>query len=104
MILNCEQIINFGIMPEKKFKIIFTDYDYPSIEIEKNVLEEIDCEIISLQSMDENRLIGACRDADALIIQYAPITGKVIASMEKCKVMSRYGIGVDTVDIALRQE
>lgn len=87
-------------MSEKKFKIVFTDYDYPSIEIEKNVLKEINCEIISLQSMDESILLEACRDADALIIEYAPITAKVIANMEKCKVMSRYGIGVDTVNAA----
>jgi D-3-phosphoglycerate dehydrogenase len=87
-------------MPEKKFKIIFTDYDYPSIETEKNVLKEIDCEIIDLQTLDENILLEACRDADALFVEYAPISSKVIEGMEKCKVMSRYGIGVDTIDIA----
>jgi D-3-phosphoglycerate dehydrogenase / 2-oxoglutarate reductase len=85
-------------MSEKKFSVIFTDYDYENIEIEKDVLKEIDCEIISLQSADEDILLKACRYADAIITQYAPITLKVIDSMEKCKVISRYGIGVDNIN------
>ncbi|MHB8276567.1 MAG: C-terminal binding protein [Candidatus Humimicrobiaceae bacterium] len=85
-------------MNEKKFKVVFTDYDYPDIEIEKNILSEIDCEIVSVQAKSEEQLIEACKDADALIVQYALITQKVIAKMTNCKIISRYGIGVDTID------
>ena len=81
------------------FKIVFTDYDFENINIEKEVLKDLDCEIVELQSKDENTLISSCADADALIVQYAPITSRVIENLSKCKVISRYGIGVDTIDV-----
>ena len=86
-------------MTENKFKVVFTDYDFPSMDIEKGVLSEIDCEIISPQTNNEDKLIEICKDADGLIVQYAPITEKVINSLTKCRVISRYGIGVDTIDL-----
>ncbi|MBN1298250.1 MAG: C-terminal binding protein [Actinobacteria bacterium] len=86
-------------MAERRFKVVFTDYDYPDIEIEKLLLSKIDCDIISLQTFDENKLIEGCRDADALMVQYARITQKVLDSMNKCIIISRYGIDVDSVDI-----
>ena len=80
-------------------KIVFTDYDFEDIDTEKKVFEDFDCQILELQSKDENTLIGVCSDADALIVQYAPITSRVIESMQRCKIISRYGIGVDMIDI-----
>jgi len=87
-------------MTGKRFKVVFTDYDYPNIDIEKSLLSKIDCETISLQTCEESKLIEGCRDADALMVQYAHITQKVLDSMNKCLVISRYGIGVDSVDIS----
>jgi len=81
------------------YKIVFTDYDWDSIDIERELLSEIDCEIVEAQTKDEEDLILKCADADALIVQYAPITNRVIENMKKCKVISRYGIGIDTISI-----
>jgi len=44
-------------------------------------------------------LIPHVADADALIVQWATINRKVIEAMTRCKVISRYGIGVDMVDL-----
>jgi D-3-phosphoglycerate dehydrogenase len=86
-------------MGDSKFKVVFTDFDFPSIDIEKNILSELDCEFLTPQTIsDENKLIEACRDADGLLVQYAQINEKVINSMTKCKVISRFGVGVDSVD------
>jgi len=85
-------------MVEGKFKVVFTDFDFPSIDIEKNVLSKLDCEFLTPQTSDEDKLIEACWDADGLLVQYAQITEKVIKNMTKCKVISRYGVGVDSVD------
>ncbi|MFC2159811.1 hypothetical protein ACFLQS_03745 [Actinomycetota bacterium] len=86
------------------YKIIFTDYEFGNIDIEKEFLSEFDCEIIELQSKDESTLISASSEADALIVQHAPITARVIESLNKCKVISRYGMGVDTVDLNAAKE
>jgi D-3-phosphoglycerate dehydrogenase / 2-oxoglutarate reductase len=91
-------------MNNTRVKVVFTDYDFADIDIEKEVLSQIDCEIIEANTQDENKLIEVCHDADALIIQYAPITQKVTNSLKNCKVFSRYGIGVDTIDVAAATE
>jgi len=84
---------------ENKFKIVITEYDFKDVEIEKKTLEELDCEIVETHSDDEEVIIRECANADALLIEFAPITEKVINSLNKCRVISRYGIGVDTVDL-----
>ena len=81
------------------FKVVFTDYNFSSIDIERQVLSELDCDIVEQQTKDEQTLITQCSDADGLIVQYAPLTSRVIEATTKCKVISRYGIGVDTIDI-----
>jgi len=86
-------------MADKKFKIVFTDFDFPSIDIEKGIFNELDCEIFTPQTNDEEKLIEVCKDADALLVQYAQITERIINSMAKCKVISRFGIGVDSIDL-----
>lgn len=86
-------------MKKNKYKIVYTDFEYDNIEIEKDVLKELDCEIKVLQTLKEEELIEGCRDADALMVTLAPITSKVIKELKKCKVISRCGIGVDNIDI-----
>src|SRR5690554_6230229 len=87
-------------MNDNRFKVVFTDYDFEDVAIEKEVLSQMDCDIVELQSKDEDKLTAECADADGLIVQYAPISDKVIAAMQKCKVISRYGIGVDTINLS----
>lgn len=87
-------------MSRKKFKVVVTDYEFPSFEKEKKILNEVDAELFPCQCKSEDELIEVARDADALLNMYfAPISEKVLQSLKKCKVISRYGIGVDTVDI-----
>lgn len=81
------------------FKVVFTDYNFSSIDIERQVLSELDCDIVELQTKDEQTLITQCYDADGLIVQYAPITSRVIEATTNAKVISRYGVGVDIIDI-----
>lgn len=51
------------------------------------------------QCRTEEELIEACKDADGLLNQYAQLTRRVIESLDKCKVIGRYGVGVNTVDL-----
>lgn len=52
----------------------------------------------------EQELAELCRDADGVLTVRAPITKRVIAAMERCRIIVRYGIGVDTVDIPAATE
>lgn len=80
-------------------KVVLTDHGFASIEQEKSLLAAAGCELVVLQSKDPEKLALACADADALLVQWAPINAAVIAALRHCKVIVRYGIGVDNVDL-----
>jgi len=87
-------------MNTKKFKVVVTDYEFVSLDREREILDKVDAQLIPNQCKTENDLIAAALDADALLnLYFRPISEKVLKSLKKCKVISRYGIGVDTIDI-----
>jgi D-3-phosphoglycerate dehydrogenase len=70
------------------------------LEFERGKLKEIGAELVEAPGTSEAELMEAARDADAVITCYAEVTGRVIAAMEKCKVISKTGIGVNNIDVA----
>lgn len=87
-----------------KFKVVITDADFADFDLEREELEKINAKLEIHQCKSEQEIIEATRDADGLIVQYANINRNVIESLEKCKVISRYGVGVDTLDIQAATE
>jgi len=70
----------------------------------KKVLSNIDLELLLARCHTENEVIEAAKDADGIINQYAPITRRVIESLKRCKVIARYGVGVDNIDVEAATE
>lgn len=85
-------------------KVIVTDYEYDTFDPEIKVLQEAGIELVLEQCKTEEEVIERCKDADALINQYAPISKKVIDQLDNCKVISRYGVGVNTIDLKAATE
>ena len=83
-----------------KYKVVIADDRYyPDYEAEKKVLEPAGAEVLSVRSNLESEIINAVADADGLIANLPPVTAEVINRMEKCRVISRYGVGYDNVDV-----
>ena len=81
-------------------KIAITDYSFPSLEIEEGILRPLGHEIAALKERKSAaELTTLVADADAVITQFAPVDAQVIAGMQRAKVIVRYGIGVDNVDL-----
>jgi D-3-phosphoglycerate dehydrogenase len=79
--------------------IVITDCDHPSVQIERKVLEEQGFTVVLEQCRTEEDVIEKCQEAAGIINQYAPLTEKVLSSLPNCKVIVRYGVGVDNVDL-----
>ena len=86
-------------MEQHPYRVVITDCDHGSIEEEKEEFGRVGAELILAQAQEENHLIQACREADGLLNQYAFLTRRVLENLPKCKVVSRYGVGVDSVDL-----
>ena len=80
-------------------KVVITDYQYTDIDSERRIVTEFGAELADFQCKTEEDLIAATHDADAVIVQYCQITENVLAHMEHCKVVIKYGIGVDNIDV-----
>jgi D-3-phosphoglycerate dehydrogenase / 2-oxoglutarate reductase len=86
-------------MERHPVRVVITDCDQGSIEEEKDEFAKIGSELILAQVQEERELIRACREADGLLNQYALLTRRVLENLPNCKVVSRYGVGVDSVDL-----
>ena len=80
-------------------KVVLTDYVWESLVVEKKTLEGL-ADLVPLQTKKPEEFIAQAADCDALLNTYAgPITADVMAKMPKCRIIARYGIGVDTIDL-----
>ena len=84
-----------------KFKVVITDFGEPDYTLEAEVIvaSGLDIELVRLNAKTPDELFPAVADADALIVQWVKITRPVMEQLTRCKVISRYGIGVDMVDL-----
>jgi len=83
----------------KPFTVVITDSVFPSLDIERSVLGAVGAHLTALQATREEELLEAVEDADGLLVCYAPVTQRVIERASRCRVIARYGIGVDNVDL-----
>jgi D-3-phosphoglycerate dehydrogenase / 2-oxoglutarate reductase len=82
-----------------KIRVVVTDSTFPSLDVESAILEPLGCQIVAGQWKTPAELIPAVADADHVITQFAPVNAQVVAAMQKVRVIVRYGIGVDNVDL-----
>lgn len=83
-----------------KLRVVITDHGFPNLRHEEDVLGAAGAELVVAQCKTAGDVIAAAREADALLVQWAPINAAVIAALPRCRVIVRYGIGVDNVDLA----
>jgi D-3-phosphoglycerate dehydrogenase / 2-oxoglutarate reductase len=80
-------------------KVVLTDYVWESLDVENKTLEGL-ARLVALQTKRPDDFFPEAEDCDALLNTYAgPITSEVMARMPRCKIIARYGIGVDTIDV-----
>jgi len=86
-----------------RLKVVVSDQVYPSVEIERALLAEIDADL----RIADGTVEGVAReaaDADAILNTYLPIREDLIARLPKLRIIARYGIGVDNVDLAAAEQ
>src|ERR1051325_5361931 len=80
-------------------RIVITDWTFPDLKVEEQILRAHDFELVARQCKTESDLIALCAVADAVITQFARINAAVVSAMRKAHAIVRYGIGVDNVDL-----
>jgi len=80
-------------------KIVVADCSWGSIDVERRYLPPDSC-VIGFQCKTAQEVVTACRDADAIMAEYAPLTSSVLENLSRCRIIANTAIGVDNIDIA----
>jgi len=82
-------------------KAIITDHGFPSIEIQRAIIESAGFQLEEAHPIckTEDDVIARCRDADVLLVQWAPVTRRVLQALPRVKCLVRYGVGVNNLDL-----
>ncbi len=87
------------------FKVVNVDAGPgQSLNNENEQLRPLGVEIIRGRTDTKKKLIENVRDADAILVAGTPIDREVLEGLDKCKVVVRYGVGVDNIDLTAATE
>jgi D-3-phosphoglycerate dehydrogenase len=85
--------------------VAVTDHVFPHLDQERKLLAEVGHELrVEGNATTPEEVMAAVRGADAVINCYAPVTAEVIKELEGCRIIARYGIGLDTIDVPAATE
>ena len=79
-------------------RVLFADHDYHDISLEREILDRPGIALDVAQCKTEDDVIAAAKDARGILLQYAPITERVVAALPRLGIVSRIGAGYDTID------
>src|SRR5579872_5583394 len=85
-------------------KVLVTDHTFDPLDIEQQILEPLGAVLDARQCKTAEQLLPLVADADAVLTQFSPVNAQVIAAMKRVRVIVRYGIGVDNVDLQAAKE
>ena len=85
------------------FKVVLTDQVFPDTAIEEEIFAAAGG-TLEVASGEREAVLAAAADADAVLTTYFPLARADIERLGRCRIIARYGIGVDNVDVAAALE
>jgi D-3-phosphoglycerate dehydrogenase len=82
-----------------RITIAITDSPFPSLDPAKKALARLDPEYRMANSPSADDILAVARDADAILVTYAKLSGDLLRQLTKCKAIGRFGLGVDNIDL-----
>lgn len=85
-------------------RVLIINGNYPDYQIERKILSGFSVE---LTEINDTSLIGydsLLEEADAVLVREFPLTRDTILQLKNCKIIVRYGVGVDNIDLKAAKE
>jgi D-3-phosphoglycerate dehydrogenase len=84
--------------------IVVTDHAFGGVAHEEALATRIGASLSVHQCTTEEETLDAVRQADVALVNFAPVTRRVLEGMRDTAVVIRYGIGYDNVDVEAARE
>lgn len=85
-------------------KVVITATDFPDADIERAIIEDAGHEVVVADVAAPHQIAEVAADADALLVQFASIDRDIISQLPKLRFISRYGVGIDNIDLEAASE
>ncbi len=85
-------------------QVAVTDTVFPSLDPAREALSRVDAELTLASEATVEGILEVAADADAVLVTYGQINADVIAGLNNCKAIGRFGIGTDNIDIGAAAE
>ena len=80
--------------------MVICGLDHANMAEEQDVLARAGVRLVVVPARTEAEYLERCGEADALLIQYGAVTRRVLEGLPRVRVLVRYGVGVDGIDLA----
>lgn len=82
-----------------KRRALVIDYAWPDLEIEREVLAQAGVDLIAADAGQEAELLRRAPEVDAIMVNWAPLSERVLRAAPRCRTVARYGVGVDNIAV-----
>ena len=80
-------------------RVLVTDHVFGDLETERAALAAIDCELELAPDADPETLVAKAAGAAGIMVCFAQIDARLLEAAKDCRIVARYGIGFDNVDV-----
>jgi D-3-phosphoglycerate dehydrogenase len=80
--------------------VLICGLDHTNVMEEQDVLARAGVRFEVVPARTEAEYLERCGDADGLLVQYGAVTRRVLEGLPRLRVIVRYGVGVDGIDLA----
>ena len=82
-----------------KFKVVLIEHGYAAITPEREIISAAGGELIDGENRPLEEVLRLCEEAEGILVRRLQMTAAIIKRLRRCKVILRYGVGTDNVDV-----
>lgn len=83
-----------------KFTVVVSNSRHDSYDIEREILAGADAELVLANCTSGEELLEEAKNADGILLDTVRMSAEIVRGLNKCRVINRYGVGYDSVDVS----
>jgi D-3-phosphoglycerate dehydrogenase / 2-oxoglutarate reductase len=87
-----------------KTLIAVADSPFPNLNPARAALKRVDAELRESKSSSAEDILAVAKECDGLLVTYSKLPGDLLRQLKRCKVIGRFGLGVDNIDLPAAKE
>jgi len=91
---------NFSQLAMPRFKAVLIEHGYAAADLERKIITAAGGEFIDGEKLSPDEALKLCETAEGIMLRRVKVTAEMIRRFRRCRILLRYGVGVDNIDLA----